>query len=46
MSFMHPNPDISAKNTMIWKNHPEYKNQIEFIEEYLPEFLYKNLKEI
>ena len=42
---LHPkkylNPDISIKNTRIWEKNPMYKEEVEYIEAYLGEYLYK-----
>ena len=41
---IHPkncfNPDKSVKNTRCWINHPEYAQEMAYIEKELPEFLY------
>lgn len=34
------NPDISIKNTQLWKKYPQYENDIKIIEEELSEYLY------
>lgn len=33
-------PDISRNNTQLWIKHPEYNEEIRYIEENLPEYLY------
>ena len=34
------NPEISIRNTQMWKRFPEEKNNIEYIEEHLKEYLF------
>lgn len=36
----HFNPDISVKNTRLWRKHPEYNEEIAIIEKELSQFLY------
>ncbi|MBR3841131.1 MAG: hypothetical protein IKM20_08355 [Erysipelotrichales bacterium] len=34
------NPSISIKNTKLWEKHPEYKNDIDYIEKELSQYCY------
>lgn len=34
------NPNISINNTQLWLKHTEYRKEIEYIEQYLQEYLY------
>ena len=38
--FAGLNPANSIKNTQLWKQHPEYLKEADYIKEYLSEYIY------